>query len=176
MFKNSRLFIGLSFSVFVGLLVGPQERALSQEAAAGVLEEIIVTARRRDESLMDTPVSITAFTTAELDARQIDQVHQIAESTPGLVFINAGGTGASLGATMYIRGVGQKDLLPIIQPGVGLYIDGAYIAQTSGGLANVGRYRIDRGLARAAGDALRAQHDRRRDPDQFRQAQRRIGG
>ena len=137
MFKNSRLFIGLSFSVFAGLLVGPQERALSQEAAAGVLEEIIVTARRRDESLMDTPVSITAFTTAELDARQIDQVHQIAESTPGLVFINAGGTGASLGATMYIRGVGQKDLLPIIQPGVGLYIDGAYIAQTSGGLANV---------------------------------------
>ena len=137
MSNKSRVFVGLSFSVLVGLLVGPQERAVSQESEAGVLEEIIVTARRRDESLMDTPVSITAFTTAELAARQIDQVHQIAESTPGLVFVNAGGTGATLGATMYIRGVGQRDLLPIIQPGVGLYIDGAYIAQVSGGLANV---------------------------------------
>lgn len=137
MFDKSQLFVWISCSVFAGLLFGPQEQAMSQEAATPVLEEIIVVARRREENLMETPVSITAFTNAELAARQIDQLHQIGESTPNLVFLASGGTGATLGATMYIRGVGQEDLLPIAQPGVGLYIDGAYIARAASGLINV---------------------------------------
>jgi iron complex outermembrane receptor protein len=137
MSNNSPLFVGISCSVLAGLLLGPQEQVMSQEAATGVLEEIIVTARRREESLMETPVSITAYTNAELASRQISQIHQVAESTPGLVFVVGGGSGQTLGATMYIRGVGARDLLPILQPGVGLYIDGAYIAQTSAGLTNM---------------------------------------
>ena len=98
--------------------------------ATGMLEEIIVTARRREESLMETPVSVTAFTSQELDSRQIDLSYQIGEATPNLVFRVGSTTGGTRAAAVYIRGVGQERPAPIAQPGVGIYVDGAYIGRS----------------------------------------------
>ena len=134
MFTRARwLFIGFSGSMVLSLLSLPSDDVAGQEAVAGALEEIVVTARRREESLMDTPVSITAFTGADLAARQIDQMHQISEATPGLVFMRQSG-GTDFGSRIWVRGVGQEDHVPTKQPGVGLYVDGVYVAQWAGSL------------------------------------------
>ena len=112
-------------------------RAQEQQAtSANVIEEIIVTARRREESLMSTPTSITAFTTDELQARQIDQIDQIAKATPGLVFQRQAGHNNHT-SRIFIRGIGQDDYVPTKQVGVGLYVDGVYVAQNAGSLIEV---------------------------------------
>ena len=110
--------------------------AQEQQATPGVLEEIIVTARRRDESLMDTPVSVTAFSEDMLAARQIDSLDQIAQATPGLLWDRNAGHN-SHGARVFIRGVGQTDYAPTKQVGVGLYVDGVYVAQNAGSLIDI---------------------------------------
>ena len=106
------------------------------ESSAGTLEGIIVTARRREESLMDTPVSITAFTTAELEARQISNAADIAQAVPNLVYRTNGlqNTNAS---TVFIRGIGQRDFIPTVQPGVGICVDGGYVATSVGSLTEL---------------------------------------
>lgn len=99
----------------------------------GALEEVIVTARKREESLMETPVSITAFSGDDLAARQIGTADQLAEATPNLVFMrNSVFSGSNATAVVFLRGIGQSDFVPTIEPGVGVYIDGVYVSQSFG--------------------------------------------
>lgn len=117
-------------------IVQAQDQEDSEEA--GRLEEVIVTARRRAEALMRTPVSITAFSGEEITHRQIERLHQIGQATPNLEFRNhANASGSNHNAVVYIRGVGQSDFVPSTQPGVGIYVDEAYISQVSGAVINL---------------------------------------
>ena len=103
-----------------------------------VLEEIVVSARKRSESLQDTPISITAFSGAELQARGIDRMDDIANYTPNLTFQNSPGhSGSSSAAAVYIRGIGQQDFVPTVDPGVGIYLDGVYVARSLGAVFDV---------------------------------------
>lgn len=117
------------------LVTTGDNEALAQEGAMGI-EEITVTARRREESLMETPVSITAFTGDALKAQNIDQLDQIAQATPGLVFDRTTGVN-SHSSRIIIRGVGQVEWAPTKQTGVGLYVDGVYVAQNAGSLIDM---------------------------------------
>ena len=133
---NTSAFRRWSCLVFAGsalMGVGSSEAKAQEQQAAEILEEIVVTARRREEDLMDTPVSITAFTRNDIESRQIEQSHQIVEATPNLVYRNAAAN-TNIAAIIYIRGIGQSDHIPTVQPGVGTYIDSAYVANTSGAL------------------------------------------
>ena len=125
-------------SLIGALLVGSGSTGVEAQEAevADVLEEVIVTARRREESLMDTPVSITAFSEADLISRQIEQSHQISEATPNLSYRNIS-TSSNIGSQVYIRGIGQVFSDPSQQPGVGIYVDGAYIANSAGSLTEM---------------------------------------
>jgi iron complex outermembrane receptor protein len=123
------------FTVLTGLWLATPSMAIAEETNASLLEEITVTARRREESLFETPVSVRAFTNQELDQRQIEYSYQIAESTPNLVFRRDQAN--STGANVYIRGIGQSDFNPVVQPGVGIYVDGE---PSSGGIPSVVRY------------------------------------
>jgi len=109
------------------------------EKAQGVaLEEIIVTARKRSENLQETPISITAFSARGLEARQIDNISQIAEFTPNLTFDTSSAiSGSKSSASIYIRGVGQNDFALSTDPGVGLYLDGVYISRSIGSVLDV---------------------------------------
>jgi len=133
-----RLLMGTISLTATGLLLLGHTPALAQgsEAELGILDEIIVTARRRDESLMDTPVSITAFTARDLKERLIVRGNQIAESTPNLIYRSAGG-GSDNASNVYIRGIGQIDHVSTAQPGVGLYVDESYIATSVGSLSEI---------------------------------------
>ncbi|HEV7356839.1 MAG TPA: TonB-dependent receptor [Steroidobacteraceae bacterium] len=114
--------------------------ALSADTATAsessdLMQEITVTARRREESILDTPISITAFSGSALEARGIERTEDLAKMVPNFVYqTSPGAGGSSSNAAVFIRGVGQSDFIPTVEPGVGLYIDGVYIASSVGGL------------------------------------------
>ncbi|MDP6317708.1 MAG: Plug domain-containing protein, partial [Pseudomonadales bacterium] len=109
-----------------------------ETADTSLLEEILVTARRREESLQDTPVSITAFTGETLAQLHIDRLNGIASATPNLIF-DSGATfsGANSSASVFIRGIGQVDFTLTTEPGVGIYLDGVYLSQTIGSVLDL---------------------------------------
>ena len=97
------------------------------------LEEIIVTARKREENLQSTPIAISAFTDKDLEYRQVNSTDQLSDITPNLTFDSGSpSSGSSSAAQIFIRGIGQTDFTPVTDPGVGLYIDGVYMARSVG--------------------------------------------
>ena len=97
------------------------------------LEEIVVTARKREEGLQETPLSIAAFTEQDLRFRQVESTDDLAKITPNLTFDSVSpSSGSSSAAQIFIRGIGQTDFTPVTDPGVGLYIDGIYMARSVG--------------------------------------------
>lgn len=111
------------------------DTAASASESTDLMQEITVTARRREERILDTPISISAFTGPALEERGIERTEDLAKMVPNFVYqTNPGAGGSSSNAAVFIRGVGQADFIPTVEPGVGLYIDGVYIASTVGGL------------------------------------------
>jgi iron complex outermembrane receptor protein len=99
--------------------------ASAQPQTGSDLEEIVVTARYRSESLQETPLAITAVTADELEARNITNVVNLGAVVPN-AFITQG-TAASAGApTISMRGVFQADFIFTFEPGVAIYIDDVY--------------------------------------------------
>jgi iron complex outermembrane receptor protein len=102
---------------------------------AALLSGVLVTARRVEESLQKIPVAVTAFTPQELEQKGAVQIDDVARFTPNLTIDNAPAvSGAGFGTTIFIRGVGQNDFVATTDPGVGVYVDGIYIARTIGTL------------------------------------------
>jgi iron complex outermembrane recepter protein len=98
----------------------------TEEASIGI-EEIIVTARKREEQLQEVPISISAFTQDDIDARSISSLKQLGDFTPNFSFSDDGLSRNS--GHIRIRGVGQSDSSMFFDPGVGVYIDGVYMAR-----------------------------------------------
>lgn len=137
MFRNK--FMDRAFVILAALAVGlsaeathAQEGAGDDEAAARS-DEIIVTARRRAERLQETPISITAFSAEGMEERSIYDIGEIGAFTPNLSF-GTTGIGSSDSARIHIRGIGQTDFLITTDPGVGIYVDGVYLARSFGSL------------------------------------------
>lgn len=99
------------------------------------LEEVVVTARRRAESLQDTPLSVSAYSSAQLETRGVTIVTDVGKYTPNVQFdpvATESGGGAS--SQVYIRGIGQTDYVITVEPGVGVYLDGVYVGKSMGSL------------------------------------------
>jgi iron complex outermembrane receptor protein len=96
--------------------------------------EIVITARRREESLQDTPVAVTVFSGASLERQQIVGTTELDQVAPNLQFATYGTlTGNNSAAQVFIRGIGQTDATPAVDPGVGIYIDDVYMGRSVGG-------------------------------------------
>jgi iron complex outermembrane recepter protein len=107
--------------------------AAAQVSDTGTLAEIIVTARKFEENLQNTPVAVTAFTGSELDERQIFKTDRLDEVVPNLQFANnAPLAGNNSSSAVFIRGIGQTDPTSTVDPGVGLYIDEVYMGSSVG--------------------------------------------
>lgn len=105
---------------------------------SALIEEVTVTARKREEGLQDTPIAVSAFTGDALEYRGVSNIGQIADFTPNLTFQNNPSFGgSSSSAAVYLRGVGQKEFLPTTEPGVGIYVDGVYIARSVGAILDL---------------------------------------
>ena len=90
------------------------------------VNEVVVTARKREERLKDVPIAVTAVSAEMLQREQIYQVKDIAAYAPGLN-INSDAVGRSF---ISIRGIGAT-LIDTVQPGVGIFVDGIYEPDTS---------------------------------------------
>lgn len=126
-------------SILLYGVTGMTVMGLSQGVSAqAVLEEIVVTARKREESLQDTPISITAFTGDALEQQHIQNLAGIAGFTPNMEFDDVSTfSGSNSAASVFIRGIGQVDFTLTTEPGVGIYLDGVYISQSIGGVLNL---------------------------------------
>ena len=104
-----------------------QGEAQATAPAGGQLEEIVVTARKQEERLQTTPLSITAFSAATLEKQNIMTLERISNFAPNVEISQAAGTGSA--AEVYIRGIGQADYELYIDPPVSMYIDGVLSAR-----------------------------------------------
>ncbi len=119
----------------------PQGEAAVQDEEDAVTtgEEIVVTARRREESLQDTPVAVSPFSAETLEARQAEGTQDLERITPSLQLKPAGQlSGNTAASVVFIRGVGQLDPTAAVDPGVGIYIDEVYVGRAVGGLIDFG--------------------------------------
>ena len=105
-------------------------QAQVQDADTATVEDIIVTARRTEESAQRTPLALTAFSGETLTRIGAQQVTDIQGSVPNLNLVQ--GRGSSNATNIYIRGVGQPDALQTFDPAVGVYVDDVYYSRIRG--------------------------------------------
>jgi len=115
------------------------EGGLSSDATEGD-GVIVVSARRRDENLVDVPIAVTVFSgTALEDSGALDITH-IGNLTPNVTIEASRATNSTL--TAFIRGVGQQDPVGGFEPGVGIYLDDVYLARPQAALLDI--YNVER--------------------------------
>ncbi|WP_321389464.1 TonB-dependent receptor [Emcibacter sp.] len=119
------------------LLAAPSAFAQEKESIFSI-EEIVVTAQKRTENIQDVPIAVSAFSAEALANSGISEVSQLANLSPN-VTLDAGTpfSGSSSVLAAYIRGIGQNDFAFNLDPGVGIYVDGVYLARTVGANASL---------------------------------------
>lgn len=122
---SSKSSITRSLAVLVGFIVGATGLNVQ---AQGTLEEIVVTAQFREQSVQDVPISITAITSSELEAANIFDSASLAVNVPGFSY----GEFAPGQALLSIRGVSSADDSAGLDNSVALFLDGVYIGRGAG--------------------------------------------
>jgi iron complex outermembrane recepter protein len=111
----------------IALLAGG---AMASHSVAAGLEEVVVTAEKREESLQDTPISLVALSGASLEQQGVTNLNELPRNVPNLQITPAPSNAASL--RIYIRGVGNFDDQLTQDPSVAVYTDGVYMARSQG--------------------------------------------
>ena len=108
----------------------------AQDTSSGTdrIEEVIVTAERRAESIQSVAVAVTAIDMASIESKSIGNILDVGRHVPNAVIIN--GTGPANSSRIYFRGIGEDDSRNP-DPAVGTYLDGIFIGRTIGGLLDV---------------------------------------
>ncbi|MEL6686801.1 MAG: TonB-dependent receptor [Pseudomonadota bacterium] len=125
-------FLLCASAAVLSSLTGPTI-ALAQSAASD--DEIIVTAQRRAQNILDVPISVTAVSGDLLESTGAVDITDIQKFTPNATVEVARGSNSTLIA--FIRGVGQQDPLWGFEPGVGIYVDDVYIARPQGAVLDI---------------------------------------
>ncbi|GAA0647071.1 iron complex outermembrane receptor protein [Brevundimonas lenta] len=113
--------------------------AMAQDVApqdeASAIDDIVVSARRREETLKDVPVAVSVLTAERLEQTGAQDITALQQQTPNATVQIARGSNSTL--ISFIRGVGQQDPLWGFEPGVGLYVDDVYIARPQGAVLDI---------------------------------------
>ena len=104
--------------------------ARQRGTSAKFLEEVTVTARKRDEGIQEVPLSVTAFNSEQIDALKIRDLTNLAVSMPNVSLEDLGTSRGT--ANFSIRGLGINSSIPSIDPAVGVFVNGVYIAVNAG--------------------------------------------
>lgn len=113
----------------------PAEPATEEEATSLEGEEIVVTARKREENVQEVPVAVSVVTGETLEETAATDISELQSQVPNLSIYQ--GRNQSTTLTAFMRGIGQADPLWGVDPGVGLYIDDVYMARPQGALLDV---------------------------------------
>jgi iron complex outermembrane receptor protein len=111
----------------------PVEEA--KKDAAKPMEQIVVTARRREELLQDVPGAVSAFSGAALERAGLPDITGLADLIPNTTLKASRATNSTL--TAFIRGIGQQDPVAGYEQGVGIYLDDVYLARPQGALTDI---------------------------------------
>lgn len=118
----------LAVSAALTMLYGASSPALSE---GFLLEEVVVTARKKEESLQDVPLAVNNFSADDLKSLNLTDTNQLGSFSPG-VNIEPPASQGGTSTRVTIRGQMQSDNLITLDPSVGWYIDDVYIARTYG--------------------------------------------
>ena len=119
----TRSLIATSVGMVLAATANAQDAAPKRSSAA-LLEEVVVTARKREEGAQDVPIAISAFNSDQIDALKVRNLTNLAVSMPSVVLDEIG---TSRGyANFSIRGLGVNSSIPSIDPAVGIVLDGVY--------------------------------------------------
>ena len=123
--KTEKLPLALFFAIYASSPLAQQTNAL---------EEIVVTATKRVQSLQDVPIAVNAFNADTIEVAGINNAGDLAILTPALnINVNTN----PFAARMIIRGVGTAQTDPALEPSVGLFIDGVYLGRTGLGMSDL---------------------------------------
>jgi iron complex outermembrane receptor protein len=126
-------------------LEGPAGAETGPKVFSEMLENVIVTTRKREETLQETPLAVTVLGESSLKRLGVRRIDEIGGSVPNLEYGRAVGFTSS---RITIRGVGQADPISTADPGVGLYLDGVFLPRAQTGLfavSDVDRVEVVRG-------------------------------
>ncbi|MEA3053787.1 MAG: iron complex outerrane recepter protein [Sphingomonadales bacterium] len=117
-------------------------QALDENATAAPAGDgdIVVTARRRAESLQDVPIAVTAYQGEALERAGATDITDLSDTTPNVTLETSRGTNTTL--TAFIRGVGQQDPVAGFEAGVGLYLDDVYLNRPQAAVLDI--YDVER--------------------------------
>ena len=139
---RATLAVGASLAALAAAPAAAQDSTQQQTEAEAAENagDIIVTARRREETLRDVPIAVTAFTGAQLEAAGAIDITDIAATTPNVTLEVSRGTNSTLSA--FIRGVGQQDPVGGFEAGVGIYLDDVYLNRPQAAVMDI--YDVER--------------------------------
>ncbi len=103
-----------------------QQAAPAEEEASGITD-IVVTAQRRNESVQDVPIAISAFSSEQMEAQGISNTLQLGQYVPNLFALSNTGLGSANG--YYLRGLGNSESIATFDPPVGTYVDNIYLSR-----------------------------------------------
>ena len=130
--------LAATFIILIGVFPAPVANAQDSRQHSDMmplLEEVVVTARKREESLLDAPLSITALGADQIDARKLRGLTDLAVSMPNVALDDVGTTRGV--ANFSMRGLGINSSIPSIDPTVGVFVDGVYLGMTFGAALDV---------------------------------------
>ncbi len=146
----------LFFCGFVVAIISQQHTVFAQTAGAGsdadpgsgtssqtqsartrqsnrLMEEVVVTAQKREDRAQDIPIAIQAFGSQALDALNIGNTDELGPLIPSLTFTKAAGY-----TLIYLRGVGTSQFVPSADPSIATYVDGIYLPTGQAGTTSLG--------------------------------------
>ena len=144
----------LTLAVVSAIATMPLPLVTYAQSEGLMLEEVVVSARKRSEDLQDVGLSVSALTESEINRTFARDIKDLAFISPNLIFDDTS-QGPGGNAALYIRGVGVADVEKNFDPAVGVEIDGLFIGANSGAilrsidLASVEVLRGHRGLCLA---------------------------
>ena len=122
--------------LMAGALAAQPAAAQQAETPPDTRAEIIVTAQKREQSLQQVPVAVSAIGAAQLETRRLNNIDQLSGIAPNLT-ITAGNTTTS-SLQIAIRGSVTTNVSMVYEPTVGIYVDGVYVGKGSGPIFDIG--------------------------------------
>ena len=141
---RDRLALTTAIALTISSFAGNAQAQQTAQAQVAQLEEIVVTARKREESLQDIPVAVTAFSAAAIESIGLNNLQDLSKFSPGLSVQNQGGGFG--GRYIRFRGMNPTNISPSFQVGA-LFVDGIFFlgGAQSVGFEDIARVEIIRG-------------------------------
>lgn len=137
--KNRLVSVACLIAI-AGSAMSQEKKGDTTELRVSQIDEVIVTAQRREENLQLVPFAVTAIDEKELIRRQVNSINQISSSVPNLNYNS--GPGQATSSKIFYRGIGEDEALFTTDTPVGVYIDDVYIPRTTGSMFDL--YGVER--------------------------------